>query len=389
MESSRRVGSFFGLELRVELQNVPRFLAMPSELDIAKRGLVKVLKDLAAKYHVNLTLSRESSNIDVTKAFRKLSLKTHPDKGGAEEDFKRLSSTNDTWQNLLKQSGNPGRPSKADEPERPKAGKPWTVHAPQEKKEFTVRSQAVLLTFQSFSEDLSELWPTWERFVSFAGGHVKEWGVKFWTATAETNEDGRHHFHLMLQFFKAEDKRLSSLYTFEGVLPNASANDLLGGAFGGKRFFHSVLHRFVPSLSASPACLPSAQPCASQPPVHTPKHSPPIPNQQLPTLACPRRARALRRSTEWKNEGSKRRLTVGSSTVGLARRGQWLTHVVTFVELVTVSPLGQGSWAATCREESRQLTSTRFLATGRGTCGKSTSWKLQCTKTTCTCAKTS
>ena len=45
MEFSRRVDSFFGLELRVELQKSSRFSAMPSELDIAKRGLVKVLKE--------------------------------------------------------------------------------------------------------------------------------------------------------------------------------------------------------------------------------------------------------------------------------------------------------------------------------------------------------
>ena len=45
MEFSRRVGSFFGLELRVELQKSSRFSAMPSELDIAKRGLVKVVKE--------------------------------------------------------------------------------------------------------------------------------------------------------------------------------------------------------------------------------------------------------------------------------------------------------------------------------------------------------
>ena len=99
-----------------------------------------------------------------------------------------------------------------------------------------LRSQAVLLTYQGFPADLAAFLPTWERFVAFAEAKQKGWGVKFWTATAETNDDGTHHIHLMQQFFKADDKRVSSLYTFEGVPPNASAHDLLGEGFGGRRY---------------------------------------------------------------------------------------------------------------------------------------------------------
>ncbi len=55
---------------------------MPSDLDIAKRELVKLLRELAAKYRVSFSLTRESSNKDVTQAFKKVSLKVHPDKGG-------------------------------------------------------------------------------------------------------------------------------------------------------------------------------------------------------------------------------------------------------------------------------------------------------------------
>ena len=35
---------------------------MPSPLDLAKRELVKVLRDLATKYRVTLNLTRDSSN---------------------------------------------------------------------------------------------------------------------------------------------------------------------------------------------------------------------------------------------------------------------------------------------------------------------------------------
>ena len=69
--------------------------SMPSEIDVAKRELVKVLRELAAKYRVNLVLTRESSTNDVEKAFRKVSGKAHPDKGGLLADFQKLSASND------------------------------------------------------------------------------------------------------------------------------------------------------------------------------------------------------------------------------------------------------------------------------------------------------
>ena len=71
------------------------------------------------------------------------------------------------------------------------------------------------MTYQSFSADLADFLPAWERFVAFVEAEQKGWGVKFWTATAETNEDGRHHIHLMQQFLKADDKRVSNLYIFD------------------------------------------------------------------------------------------------------------------------------------------------------------------------------
>ena len=48
---------------------------MPSALDVAKRDLVKVLRDFAAKYGVALALTRDSANKDVEKAFRTVSCK--------------------------------------------------------------------------------------------------------------------------------------------------------------------------------------------------------------------------------------------------------------------------------------------------------------------------
>ena len=71
--------------------SVLKLLDMPSEVDLAKRELVKVLRALAAKYKVTLSLTRESSNQDVDKAFRRVSLKAHPDKGGSLADFQKKS----------------------------------------------------------------------------------------------------------------------------------------------------------------------------------------------------------------------------------------------------------------------------------------------------------
>ena len=188
---------------------------MPSETEVAKRAFVKLLRELAVKYEVPLPITRDSPNKDIEKAFRKVSVKAHPDEGGLLLDFQRMSASNDVWQNLLKN-----------------AGKPWTVGVAKEEKVCRVRALAVLLTYQSFSADVVGFIPVWRRFIAFMEGKQTRWGVKHWTATAETNEDTKIHLHLMLQSVTADDARDSNLYTFDGVLPNVSATDLLGDHFG-------------------------------------------------------------------------------------------------------------------------------------------------------------
>jgi len=54
-----------------------------------------------------------------------------------------------------------------------------------------------------------------------------QWRVRYWTATLETNKDGRHHAHLMLQFFGERDTTVQPFF-FEGLRPNAQANDYFG-----------------------------------------------------------------------------------------------------------------------------------------------------------------
>ena len=59
---------------------------MVSTLDAAKRVLVVSLRTLAATYNCAVGVTRDSSDAVIRKAYRTMSLKTHPDKGGAEED---------------------------------------------------------------------------------------------------------------------------------------------------------------------------------------------------------------------------------------------------------------------------------------------------------------
>ena len=61
----------------------------------ARRALIKILIQLASVYAVVLQLHRDSVDLDVTKAFKKVVLKVHPDKGGRPEDAKKLNSAKD------------------------------------------------------------------------------------------------------------------------------------------------------------------------------------------------------------------------------------------------------------------------------------------------------
>ena len=91
---------------------------MPSELDLAKRALVGLLRSLALAYGCVVAVTRDSSEAVVRRAFRSLSRKVHPDKpGGSEEDSKKLNAAHDAWTRLLKDRGSAGRPPKAEQQE--------------------------------------------------------------------------------------------------------------------------------------------------------------------------------------------------------------------------------------------------------------------------------
>ena len=64
---------------------------------VAKRAFVKILLELAALYGVAPKVNRDSDAKDLESAFRRVSLKAHPDKGGKKVHFQKLQSARETW----------------------------------------------------------------------------------------------------------------------------------------------------------------------------------------------------------------------------------------------------------------------------------------------------
>ena len=179
------------------------------------------------------------SGKEVTKAFRAMSLRAHPDKGGDNDAYQSLTAAHDTWQKVVKQKSGVARPRERSEPERANASRSYQLARTGPRNELRINSKAVLCMYQNFLADCAVALCVQSRFLVFVAANVKTWGVKHWTATAETNEDGKHHLHLMLDFLQVVD-RPSRDFAFEGVLPNARCNDLLGEGFGSNRYQASV-----------------------------------------------------------------------------------------------------------------------------------------------------
>ena len=78
-----------------------------SKLQVARRALVILIKALAAQYQIVVSVSRDAADKDVTAAFKRVALKVHPDKGGNEDDFKKLQEARQHWDEIrLGKQGN-------------------------------------------------------------------------------------------------------------------------------------------------------------------------------------------------------------------------------------------------------------------------------------------
>ena len=66
---------------------------MPASfVEVATRAFVKVLLALARSYELALQINRDSSPEQLVKAYKKVLLKAHPDKGGRKEHVPSVRS---------------------------------------------------------------------------------------------------------------------------------------------------------------------------------------------------------------------------------------------------------------------------------------------------------
>ena len=225
---------------------------MPSPRDVATRHLVHLLRKLGKKYGVPATVNRDSQPPDISRCYRSVARKAHPDKpGGSTADFQQLNVAHETWAKLQKEERPVGRPAKdrcvrskplGHQPEPQGALAPALLSPPEQCEGFRVQARAVLLTYQGFPADLGEALEIWGNFVMFIKHNKKDWGVNHWTATLETNQDGKHHTHLMVDFFKLTD-RTARYFAFEGRCPNARPNDLLGDGWSRSKHWQTSVDR--------------------------------------------------------------------------------------------------------------------------------------------------
>ena len=198
-------------------------------LQTSKRAFVKVLLRIAALYRCVCNVNRDSTDVELNSAFRKVAVKCHPDKGGKAEHSKELNTARDDWK----------RAEKEAKAQSAKAAASGSDALAVREKGFRIHSSAVMLTYNGI-KDIQH----WEQFVQHCKDHLADWSVKFWCATLEENKGGKLHTHLMVQFTSQQDV-LSKRFAFDGILPNAGPNntpggDLLGEGLCRKRLQQSI-----------------------------------------------------------------------------------------------------------------------------------------------------
>ena len=79
----------------------------------AKRAFVAVINALAGRHGVEVRISRDSPDADLRSAYRKLSLRVHPDRNGNGEDQQRLNAAHEAWAQAVTAAKGRGRPHAA------------------------------------------------------------------------------------------------------------------------------------------------------------------------------------------------------------------------------------------------------------------------------------
>ena len=83
--------------------------AMPaaSSSRAAKRAFVTVILALAAVYGLVAAITRESDDVAVHAAYRRVVKRAHPDKGGSAESAQKLQAAREAWLNAQKENKEP------------------------------------------------------------------------------------------------------------------------------------------------------------------------------------------------------------------------------------------------------------------------------------------
>ena len=205
---------------------------MGSHAQLAKRALVKVLLALAAKYLINLSLNRDSSDAVVRAGYKRILLKAHPDKGGEKTDLQIVQAAKERWDNEQKHRGQQNARS---EPSREPADPNIIARTgPKRKKHYQINATAVMLTYNGIQDRVQ-----WARFVAFVESRFKSSGVKHWCCTLEAASTDTLHIHLYVQFHRKVDKS-TQCFVFEGISPRADTNDYLGQGIGRRNAQQSV-----------------------------------------------------------------------------------------------------------------------------------------------------
>ena len=80
-----------------------------SSLAAATRAFVHVLLALARTYNLSLVVNRDSGDEALRKAYRRVLLKAHPDKGGDKADVQSLQAAKELWDQARKDTPAAGR----------------------------------------------------------------------------------------------------------------------------------------------------------------------------------------------------------------------------------------------------------------------------------------
>ena len=237
-----------------------------SPVQAAKRVFVALLVSLAATYRVAVRVTRDSPDVDVKRAYRLVAAKAHPDKGGSNSHIQRLNAARDNWLQARPTTANGSRaassarpaaprrkrtlrrPAAAVLPVRPAPAPPAlglggadlaeSLVAPGTpcRASFRIQGVSCLLTYQGLPKSALE---QWKQFKVFIMAEKKGWSVRHWCATLETNDSGKGHLHLMLEFTKPVDCT-TARFVFRGIRPNVSTTDYLGEGFCRKKMEVSI-----------------------------------------------------------------------------------------------------------------------------------------------------